>query len=187
MPDKDLKTFRADVYQSQRAILERLSKDKSNIVAEFKDTMKNIVLTVIGIATAALIALSSTLVQVRWLMLIGVTILLVETIWIFAYLMYRQRKSVKKVLELKTSLLDPLNLVLSDYDNLVAGKITEGEFDGKLSPIFKNLKKEYDKSHNPFEANLEFETSFIDLVFLSMLGFATLCIILGLIGPYMFC
>lgn len=155
-----------------------------DIIQESITIMQNLSVGAAFSASAAMVLLGSALKFDVGFVVIGTIILLLDTFFIFLYIVLIQRKKAKNIITMKEQSLDPLLLVRDIFRKVVDGEITEKEFLEKVKP---SIRKENKNQRNIYEAkkiNDSYSVNNKDLIFVYILGIGIFFVAMGILSPH---
>jgi len=169
---KDIQDTNAELAPMGRAIL-----------ADSRETLRNLSLATGAMATGALVLLGSDFPSIHELIAIGTVLLLIEVILIFGYLIHAQSIDSKNYLKNKKSQLLPSFEVLNLCEDLRAGKITE-EFLFSEAKRIATAATELARNNREKLPSTNKAVDQWDKIFIGFLGGGIFFIVLGIAIPY---
>jgi hypothetical protein len=152
--------------------------------SDAKDTMRNLCIASGGLATGALVILSTHIPVDAPLIIFGVIVLIIEVVLGFGWLLHRHNKDAESMIEVIEKSVVPIGELLNLYGDLRDGTIQETDFDTKMVEAAKAQRQRTRDSNKNLISNIP-KTDNWDIVFMGLLALGTFWVVLGLLAPYL--
>lgn len=175
----------ADITRRYMTDLKSFEEASNRVMADLRDTMRNIALSSGAIAAAALVLLSSNIPTDPIFVLIGIITLMVESVLAFGWLIHVQTDAGQRILKQRHETLSPASKIITSYHEFQSGLKTQGTFDEELAVYIRlNNEKARENHEQDVQASPK-KRDYWDRVFVGTLIFGVLFLGLGLVAPHM--